>query len=366
MRVAFILPGLHRVNRGAEVAFESIAYELSKINNVDVTLFGSGQARTGDPYKFEHISNITRDHFEDFPKFPVLRNYYAYEEFTFIAGLIRKYNAEDFDITVSCTYPFTNWFLKTFRGKQSPANIFVTQNGDNPPNGNHLEFRYFSCDGLVCTNPDYFERNKDKWNSTLIPNGVNLNKFAPGSSSRAEFDLPENAPLVLIVSALIPYKRVLDGIRAVSKLEGFHLAICGDGPDREQVKALGEELMPGRLHLMKLPSDQMPDLYRTADVLLHMSLYEPFGNVYIEALATGLPVVAHKNQVTQWICEEVAILINTEDESEVIASLRSVSSLDNKAIQRREQAESRFSWPIVAQQYLSFFERVLFTKAIES
>jgi len=341
------------------MAFESIAHELSKVDDVEVTLFGSGQARTEDRYKFKHIPNISRVCFESFPKLPVLRSYYAYEEMTFVAGLIGKYNSQDFDITVSCTYPFTNWFLKAFNGKQKSANIFVTQNGDYPANSNHLEFRYFSCDGLVCTNPDYFERNKDKWNAALIPNGVNPNLFAPGQRNRAKFDLPEDVPLVLMTSALIPYKRVLDGIRAVSQLKGVHLIICGDGSEREQVMALGEQLMPGRFYLMKLPSNQMPDIYRAADVFLHMSLYEPFGNVYVEALATGLPVIAHRNQVTQWICAETEFLIDTENELEVLKGLRKAFNVGNNIIEHRNQIKARFAWENIAKQYLDFFETVI-------
>lgn len=66
----------------------------------------------------------------------------------------------------------------------------------------------------------------------------------------------------------------------------------------------------------------MPDLYRAADVLLHMSQDEPFGNVYVEALATGLPIVAHSTLVTQWILEDQAILVDTCDRANVVVALR--------------------------------------------
>ena len=42
----------------------------------------------------------------------------------------------------------------------------------------------------------------------------------------------------------------------------------------------------------------MPGLYRSAEVLLHMSVDEPFGNIYVEALASGLPVVTHDGSST--------------------------------------------------------------------
>lgn len=363
MRVAFILPGLHRINRGAEVAFESVAHELAQIDGIRVTLFGSGQARESDLYEFKHVPSISRKHFEHFPQLPLFRSSYTYEEITFIPGLINKYDPKNYDVVVTCSYPFTNWFLQVFGGKQRPVHIYVTQNGDYEVQASHREYRYFSCDGLICTNPEYFERNKDQWNAALIPNGVDPDLFSPGESNRARFNLPDDVPLVLMVSALIPSKRVKDGICAVSQIEGLHLLICGDGPEYQQVKELGEKLMPSRFHLRKIPREQMPDIYRLADVFLHMSLNEPSANVYIEALATGLPIITHDRFVTQWTLENTSILVNTQDElslAEGIASSLNFCS-ENEIYNRRELAKTRFCWAQIAQQYLDIFRKVLLT-----
>src|SRR3546814_12350094 len=86
--------------------------------------------------------------------------------------------------------------------------IFVTQNGDWPAYASNTEYRSFSCDGLVCTNPDYLERNSVRWNCALIPNGVDLARFSPGAAERARFGLPEGRPIVLMVSAFLPTKQI--------------------------------------------------------------------------------------------------------------------------------------------------------------
>jgi len=52
-RVAMVLPGLHRVRRGAEVAFESVASELALIPGFEVTLIGTGPA---DPARHPSFS----------------------------------------------------------------------------------------------------------------------------------------------------------------------------------------------------------------------------------------------------------------------------------------------------------------------
>ena len=49
LRILFALPGLHRVVRGAEVAFESVAREIARTPGYSVTLIGSGQPRPDEP-----------------------------------------------------------------------------------------------------------------------------------------------------------------------------------------------------------------------------------------------------------------------------------------------------------------------------
>ncbi|MBW4550832.1 MAG: glycosyltransferase family 4 protein [Aphanocapsa sp. GSE-SYN-MK-11-07L] len=361
MQIAFVLPGLHRVTRGAEVAFEAIAQELGQRAEVDVTLFGSGQQRAGASYSFQHVDNIERESFERWPRFPILRSEYAYEELTFVVGLLNSYRPEDFDLTVTCSYPFLNWFLRWWGGRQRPAHVFVTQNGDYPAISNNSEYRFFGCDGLICTNPEYLERNQDRWRCTLITNGVDPDVFKPGPGDRQAFDLPADVPVVLMVSALIPSKRIAEGIQFVSKISDAHLVVCGDGPERESIQTLGSQLMPGRFHLKRLSYEQMPLIYQTADCLLHLSLDEPFGNIYLEALASEMPIVSHNREVTGWILEDTSILVDTLDEAKAINGIKSGlnSKSTEKSQARRSLAVNRFSWQSLGQQYFEFFKDVL-------
>ena len=174
------------------------------------------------------------------------------------------------------------------------------------------------------------------------------------------FGIPEYVPLVLMVSALISSKRVLEGIRAAAQVNGLHLAVAGDGELRDVVQALGQDLMGDRFHLLKLPREKMPDLYRCADVFLHMSQDEPFGNVYIEALSTGLPVVLHDRSVSRWIVEDQGILVNSSDQAAVADGIRKAlqAKSDAHVKARRALVERRFSWKALAQQYYDFFKEV--------
>ncbi len=155
MRILFALPGLHRYSRGAEVAFISIANELAKAGNF-VTLIGSGKPAAATPYRFLRAASVAREKFETLPKMFILRSEWTYEELTFAPALLWQYRPAEYDVTLTCSYPFTNWVLRrpTWRGSR-PPHVFVTQNGDWPATARNAEYRFFGCDGLVTTNPDF-------------------------------------------------------------------------------------------------------------------------------------------------------------------------------------------------------------------
>jgi len=332
MRILFALPGLHKYERGAEVALNALATELA-VSGDDVTIIGSGHPKPSQPYRFFRARSLQREGFEHFPSLPIFRSETVYEEASFVPGLLRRYRPRDFDITATCSYPFTNWALRrpVLRGTR-PPHVFITQNGDWPAQSEKSEYRLFGCEGLVCTNPDYYERNRLRWPCALIPNGIDVNRFNPGPPAREAFGLPEDRPVILMVSALIPSKRVGDGILAVSKLPDAHLVVAGDGP---------------------------PLLYRSADVFLHLSKEESFGNVFIEAMACGLPIVGHDTPRLRWIVGDDEFLTDTVDLETVAARLtqaRASSELQRKA---RMGRSLEFSWSKVATKYRAFFEQVI-------
>jgi glycosyltransferase involved in cell wall biosynthesis len=360
VRILFALPGLHRVHRGAEVVFESVAEELARQGKHEVTLVGSGRETPRRAYGFRRVGSVPRERFEGWPRLPFLRSEFIYEELTFAAGLAARRWRGQYDLTMTCSYPYTNWALRSaLPGTRRPRHVFVTQNGDWPARERRGEYRFFGCDGLVCTNPVYFAANRDRWFSALIPNGVDTSRFRPGPSDRAALGLPEGRPVVLMVSALMPSKRVLEAIHAMTRVKDAVLVVAGDGALRAEVDALAAEVLPGRFVRKTFPHERMPDLYRSADVFLHMSRRESFGNVYVEALATGLPIVAHDDEITRWIVEGHARLVDTLSQEALAAALR--EAIDESTAGRAERSAfaARYSWTAVAARYAEFFAAVV-------
>jgi glycosyltransferase involved in cell wall biosynthesis len=363
MRILFALPGLHKYDRGAEVALNSLATELA-MGGDDVTIIGSGNPKTSQPYRYLRAPAINRERFERFWSLPVFRSETVYEEASFVPALAFRYRPGDFDITVTCSYPFTNWFLRrpALWGTR-PPHVFITQNGDWPAYSQKSEYRFFGCDGLVCTNPDYYERNHLRWPSALIPNGIDVNRFKTGAAERRKFGLPEDRSVILMVSALIPSKRVGEGILAVSKLPDAHLVVAGDGPLRDEIRNMADDLLPNRFTRLTIAGHEMPLLYRSADVFLHLSKDESFGNVFVEAMACGLPIVGHDTPRLRWIVGNDEYLVDTNDIEAVAAKLADAQK-DTKARKRaRAEMSAKFSWSKIAQTYREFFEEVIARKA---
>ena len=359
MRVLFALPGLHRSDRGAEIAFISIATELAKAGDA-VTLVGSGQARPGMPYKFVHAASVAREKFECCPSLPPLRNECSYEELTFVPDFLLRYRPADYDVTITCSYPFSNWVLRrpTVRGFR-PPHVFVTQNGDWPAFARNWEYRLFGCDGLVCTNPDFYERQKGRWRCRLIPNGVDCSRFCIGPGRRDQFGLPEDRLIVLMVSALIASKRVSAGIEAVSQLPDAHLVVVGDGPLREEIDATANRLIPGRFMRLSVSPDRMPLVYRSADVFLHLSKVESSSLAFLEALATGLPVVAHDLQRLRFIAGDNAFLLDTDDVPAVAKCIEWASRSSPEGQKQRASRAAKYSWQNIGALYQQFLKEIV-------
>lgn len=358
MKILFALPGLHRMHRGAEVTFTAIASELARRGDA-VTLIGSGPDQPDAPYRYFRAPLIPRERFERFPQMPMFRNETSWEEASFIPGFLRRYRPQDYDATLTCSYPFLNWALRTrTHGGRRPAHVFVTQNGDWPARSDKSEFRWFGCDGLICTNPDFLDANKVRHRTALIPNGVDLTRVSPGPGNPAEFGLPAGPRLVLMVSALIESKMVGAGIDAVSRLPDVHLVVAGDGPLRDALRAQADRRMPGRYHNFTVASDQMPTLYRSVSAFLHLSRDESFGNVFVEAMASGIPTVAWDLERTRWITGETAILVPDGDIAALSAALADAmrGGVSQPALASRVQ---RFSWPLIASQYRDFLKLIV-------
>ncbi|MEP9401617.1 glycosyltransferase [Sphingomonas silueang] len=123
--------------------------------------------------------------------------------------------------------------------------------------------------------------------------GIDRTRFGSIDRAGARARLEVNGPLVVSLGALIPRKGHRIVLEAVAALPGVALWIVGGGPDRAMLAARIAELGVGdRVRLTgPLPHDTLPDLLAAADVMALASASEGLANAWVEALASGTPVV---------------------------------------------------------------------------
>ena len=124
--------------------------------------------------------------------------------------------------------------------------------------------------------------------------GVDQARFAPtGDRAGAKAALGVTGPLVVATGALIPRKGHDVVVRAVAALPGVALRIAGEGAERPALERLIAELGVGdRVRpLGSVPHGELPALLAAADVFALASASEGLANAWVEALASGVPVV---------------------------------------------------------------------------
>jgi glycosyltransferase involved in cell wall biosynthesis len=184
---------------------------------------------------------------------------------------------------------------------------------------------------------------------SIIPNGVNLELFTPKGKSQ---DFGLTGVVVLCVASLKrgSYKRVESVIEAVSHLPQASLLLCGDGSDRDYFQVLGNQVLgANRFAIVTVTHEQMPEIYRSADIFTLPSLNEPFGLSYLEAMACGLPVVAPDDPMRRYLVNDGGILCDVTD---IDIYAQAIADAINRdwGDQPRENS-LRFSWDAIAIQY---------------
>lgn len=184
-----------------------------------------------------------------------------------------------------------------------------------------------------------------------IPNGVDLNKFHPARSHPARLK-----PIILSVGALEWYKHHERTINAMEFVEGS-LVIVGDGSKKDELLALGDKKIPGRLKIISIEYEEISKAYRSANLFVLPSWdRESFGIVYVEAMASGLPVVAPDDLSRREIVGSGGIFVDVENPHKYATAINEALN-KNWGDLPRKQAEI-FSWDKVAEKYEELFKEL--------
>lgn len=201
----------------------------------------------------------------------------------------------------------------------------------------------------------------------VIHNGVEPNRLNTGDARnlRRSLGIGENAILVVSVGALVTLKGLDVIIRAVHRVVASgidaHLAIVGEGPEREQLVTLADDLgVADRIHFLGAQEAVGAILRDAADLVAVGSRIESFGLVAAEAAAVGRAVVGTRvGGMPEVVAEgKTGILVPSDDVVQFADALARLATNQKMREQLGAAARERFLEHFTAARAASSFERL--------
>jgi glycosyltransferase involved in cell wall biosynthesis len=197
----------------------------------------------------------------------------------------------------------------------------------------------------------------------VIPNGVDLREFCPGSADRAKLGLPQGVPLALFAGGIQTPRKNLDTVlRALVDVPELGLVVAGSGAQSPYLRMVDHLGLSDRVRFLGHRQD-IPELLRAADLLVFPSRYEPLGLAVLEAMASGRPVVtAITAGAAELVDRKCGIVIDDPDDANALAAalkrlVRSPGDLETMGRAARAVAK-RYSWELMVEHYMQLYEEL--------
>lgn len=302
------------------------------------------------------------------------------------AGIASQHLAEEIGVTHVHT-PHSLGIWKQQQMEDPGDNPHSAEHDDEDPFNfaeriRHEKELYRQCDILTATSPCQIDILKDEYGIDdakirLIPPGYDDSRFFPISKAtrrrvRQEFRYPEDAHVVSTIGRLARNKGfdlLIDAFSVVAERDPkavIRMAVSAessDPSDDEQLQELFDKVaeygLQDRVTIYESLDDEiMPDFYRTADVFVLPSRYEPIGMTAIEAMACGTPTVVSTNGGLYRAVTfgQDALYADSTDKYElgiaILQALKFPALRNRMAREGTRRARSLFTWTMIAQQLL--------------
>ena len=270
-----IYPGL----RGIAKYAESIAEILKRNNNITILCSGEKNKRARENIKGVNIVRIS---------------YNGPENFKNIEKFMHE-NRNNFDIVIVCWYIYLKSAIKNFKKTiyvlPSLRKVSLQFEGRNWKDASYFEKEAMKeCNHIVYPSLNLKQQAEKAYNvkkGLVIPHGVNVNEFTPLSSSK------KKQYQVVTIANFDPRKGI-DKLFKVAEFSKGEFNIIGDGKEKEEYT---EKIKSSNLNIKlkgQLESKKVAEFLRLSQIYVLPSRYEAFGLVILEAMASGLPVIAFK------------------------------------------------------------------------
>lgn len=208
------------------------------------------------------------------------------------------------------------------------------------------------------------------WDESGVPGSVN---YTDRDLRTLTDEMGRLKPLAMFVGRFLDFKRVPLLIEAVARLgNSFNLLVWGGMPGewegRHPIQVTRDLGLSNVFFSGWLPHAMLSKGLNLADVFVAPSYYEPFGQVYLEAMATGVPVIATRSggplefvvesgpQANGWLCavDSVESLAET-----MLAALSSGEERQRRGANALDLVRSEYDWGAIAQRYVRAYRRLV-------
>ncbi len=371
VRVLFSCSGVGNFNRGIESFFREVFEGLRNTDKIEARLIKGGGDTKDDEWV---VSTLPRTGYLG----PMLgkiarRNGYVIEQWSSFPGVVRRIRRFQPQIVF---YSDANlgFLLHRFRRQIGVPYRLLFSNGGpcGPP--------FVRTDFVHQVAPPYLDEalkyGEPAERHFFVPYGIRVG--APPTNNpeerqhiRHQLNLPPHRPVVLSVGWIArQHKRMDYLIKEIARLPEPrpYLQLLGamDEASREILSLAKELLGADGFGAASVPYERVSGYYRAADVFALASLKEGFGRVYLEAMMHGLPVVAHRHPVTEFVLGREGLLADLSRPGGLARAIPIALSEAREASLAKERWQSvrdRFSWKALAPQYMQMFQHVVASRA---
>ena len=233
----------------------------------------------------------------------------------------------------------------------------------------HIAISEYTAAELIAANEGHNMHRREVW---VCPLGVDAARFRPSPHHKmlrremsSEVGGGPSTRLLLYAGRLSAEKNLSLLVETMASLRNesrhdYRLLIAGDGPERGRLETEMEKTAPRHVHFLGHVSDreELADLFAAADVFLHPNPREPFGIAPLEAMASGLPLVAPReggvlsfaNQANAWLANP-----NGDDFARAVTELfEHADSRESRRGLARKTAEN-LGWDRVTAEYFALY-----------
>ncbi|MFY4813676.1 glycosyltransferase family 4 protein [Haloarcula sp. AONF1] len=279
---------------------------------------------------------------------------------------------EDFDVVHTHSHLFFSSNVAALYCRMADIPVAITCHGLNSQRGPfwfsraHLrtlgKWTYDSADVTLC----YTDVEQSKLRNigvdadiAVVNNGIDTNRFSPAGQEHPNI-VNQSGQAIVFVGRLVDGKRPQDVLAAFDSIRKHcpdaSLFFCGDGPLRDRLESTVADkgLADAVEFLGRVPYQQMPSVFRAADLFVLPSRTEGFPRTVIEALACETPVVASDLEQTSKIVNQTGKTVqvgNIEGFATAISDLLSDEHrLSELGKHGREIVTTRYNWAETVQE----------------